>query len=336
MNNLIKNIGIITSGGDSPGMNTIIKTLVNLTNDLNINIYGIFYGYDGLIIKNNIKKLFNKDVININNLGGTILGAGRSKLFKTKNGRKKAYKNLLKYNINCLIVIGGDGSLTGSMIFNKEYKIPIIGIPGTIDNDINGTDYTIGYDTALNNIINTIDNLKYSIDSNNNKLFVIETMGKGTGFLALNSGLSINALDIIIPKNNKYNFKKLDKLLINWNKNLYNNIIIVAENNKIGYSAKKVYRYINNKFNKFLIRYFILGHIQRGGTPTYLDRIIAIKLSLECIKCIKKNKFNFILGMKNNKIKYIPFKKIILKKKKYNKNIKDIYKYFFYKKKLDI
>ncbi|WGH28066.1 MAG: 6-phosphofructokinase [Candidatus Shikimatogenerans bostrichidophilus] len=334
MNNIIKNIGIITSGGDSPGMNTVIKTIVNITNNYNINCYGIIYGYDGLI-KGNIKKLINKDVNNINNIGGTILGSGRSKIFKTKNGRKRAYNNIKKYNLNCLIIIGGNGSLTGSMIFNKEYNIPIIGIPGTIDNDIYGTDLTIGYDTALNNIIKIIDKIKTTIDSTNNRIFIIEVMGKGSGFLALNSGISINALDILIPKNNKYNFKKLDKILTKWNNNIYNNIIIVAENKKIGESAKKVYRYIKNKFNKFEIRYLILGHIQRGGSPTYLDRILAIKLGLESIKCLLKNKFNFVIGIKKNKISYIPFKKAIKNnKKKYDKNIKNIYKYFFLKKKI--
>ncbi|WGH27064.1 MAG: ATP-dependent 6-phosphofructokinase [Candidatus Shikimatogenerans bostrichidophilus] len=333
MKNIIKNIGIITSGGDSPGMNAVIKSIVNFSNNYNINCYGIKYGYDGLIKgKNNIIRLFNKDVNNIINLGGTILGSGRSKIFKTKKGRKKAYNNIINNNLNGLIIIGGDGSFTGAMIFNKEYNFPIIGIPGTIDNDIYGTDLTIGYDTSLNTIIQIVEKIKDTANSNN-RIFIIEVMGKGLGFLALNSGIALGALDILIPKNDKYNFNKIDNFLFKNNKNLYNNIIIVAENKKIGESAKKVYRYIKNKFNKYEIRYSILGHVQRGGTPTYLDRILAIKLSLESVKNFYNYKFNFVIGIKNNKITYIPFNKAIKKnKKKYDKNIKNIYKCYYYNK----
>ncbi|WGH26035.1 MAG: 6-phosphofructokinase [Candidatus Shikimatogenerans bostrichidophilus] len=335
MKKKIKNIGIITSGGDSPGMNTVIKTIVNYSKNFNINCYGIKYGYNGLI-NNDIKKISNKKVNNIIGIGGTILGAGRSIKFKTKNGRKKAYKNIIRNNLDALIIIGGDGSLKGAFIFNKEYNIPIICIPGTIDNDVYGTDLTIGYDTSLNTIIKIVEKIKNTVDSNNNKIFIIEVMGKGTEFLALNSGISINALNIIIPKNNKYNFKNIYDNLKKWNKNINNNIIIVAENSKIGKSAKKTYRFIKNNFNKFEIRYLILGHIQRGGSPTYLDRILAIKLSIETINNLIHYKFNFLIGIKNNNIIYIPFKKFEKKKNnKCDKNINYLYNklYLFNNKK---
>ncbi|WGH27574.1 MAG: ATP-dependent 6-phosphofructokinase [Candidatus Shikimatogenerans bostrichidophilus] len=326
----IKNIGIITSGGDSPGMNATIKTIVNFSKKKNINCYGIKNGYNGLI-NNKIIKLSNKDVNNIIGLGGTILGTSRSEEFKTKEGRKKAYKNIIKNNLNGLIIIGGNGSFTGAKIFNEEYKIPIIGIPGTIDNDIYGTDYTIGYDTSLNTIINLIEKIKDTANSHN-KIFIIEVMGRGMAFLALNSGISIGALDILISNKNKYNLKNIFSKLEKWNKYKNSNIIIIAETEKeyknIGESANKIFNIIKNKFKKYEFRLNILGHVQRGGSPTCLDRILAIKLGLESIINFIKFKYNFVLGIKNNKIKYIPFKKAILNKKIDN-NIKILYENLF-------
>lgn len=318
----IKNIGIITSGGDSPGMNAAIKSIVNYSNLKNINCYGIKYGYNGLI-NGDIIKLSNKNVNNIIGLGGTILGSGRSEEFKTKIGRKKAYKNIIKNNLDGLIIIGGDGSFTGSMIFNEEYNFPIIGIPGTIDNDIYGTDLTIGYDTALNTIIQSVEKIKDTAYSNN-RIFIIEVMGKTLGFLALYSGIAIGALDILINENNKYNLNKIINLL---NKGEINsNIIIVAENKKIGNAAKEIYKQIKKKINKYEIRFSILGHIQRGGSPTCIDRILAIKLGLESIKKLINFNKNIVIGIKNNKITYIPFNKSIKKyKKKFDKNIIEIY-----------
>ncbi|WGH26565.1 MAG: 6-phosphofructokinase [Candidatus Shikimatogenerans bostrichidophilus] len=326
----IKNIGIITSGGDSPGMNATIKTIVNFSKKKKINCYGIKNGYNGLI-KNKIFKLSNKNVNNIIGLGGTILGTGRSEKFKTKEGRKIAYKNLIKNNLNGLIIIGGNGTFTGAKIFNEEYKFPIIGIPGTIDNDIYGTDYTIGYDTSLNTIINLIEKIKDTANSNN-KIFIIEVMGRGMGFLALNSGISIGVLDILVSKKNKYNLKKIFCKLKNWNKDKNSNIIIIAEtekdNKNIGESASKIYNIIKDKFKKYEFRLNILGHVQRGGSPTCLDRILAIRLGLESILNFLKLKYNFVLGIKNNNIKYIPFKKAI-SKKKIDKNIKILYNNLF-------
>ncbi|WOX79348.1 ATP-dependent 6-phosphofructokinase [Candidatus Shikimatogenerans bostrichidophilus] len=311
MLNKINNIGIITSGGDSPGMNAAIKSIVNYSINNNINCYGIKYGYDGLI-NGNIKKLSNKSVYNIIGQGGSILGTGRSIKFKTILGRKKAFENIKKNNLDALIIIGGNGTFTGAIKFNKEYNFPIIGIPGTIDNDINGTDITIGYDTSLNTIIQIIEKIKDTAITNN-RIFIIEVMGKGLGFLAFNSGISIGALDILIPNNNKYDLKNLYKILNKWNK--YNsNIIIVAENKNIG-ESEIIYKLIKKKFNNLEFRFNILGHIQRCGSPTCIDRILAIRLGIESIKNLINLKYNFVIGIKNNKITYIPFKKAIKNKK---------------------
>ncbi|WGH25671.1 MAG: ATP-dependent 6-phosphofructokinase [Candidatus Shikimatogenerans bostrichidophilus] len=326
----IKNIGIITSGGDSPGMNAAIKSIVNYSNINNINCLGFKNGYNGLI-NGDIIKLSNNNVNNIIGLGGTILGSGRSEEFKNKIGRKKAYNNIINNNLDGLIIIGGDGSFTGSIIFNEEYNFPIIGIPGTIDNDIYGTDLTIGYDTALNTIIYAVEKIQDTANSNN-RIFIIEVMGKNLGFLALNSGIAIGSLDIIInkEKNNKYNIKRIINLLKKGEKN--SNIIIVAENKNIGYAAKKIYNQIKEKIDKYEIRYSILGHIQRGGSPTCLDRILAIRLGLESIKQLINFKKNIVIGIKNNKITYIPFNKSIQKyNKKFDDNIKQIYKDMYLK-----
>ncbi|MDH3004479.1 MAG: 6-phosphofructokinase [Candidatus Shikimatogenerans sp. JK-2022] len=316
----IYKLGIITSGGDSPGMNSVIKTIVNYSYINNINCIGYKYGLDGLI-KNNYIKLSNKHVNNIINLGGSIIGCGRSKLFYSKKGRKLAYRNLLYNNINGLIVIGGNGTIDGINAFNKEYNFPIICIPATIDNDIYGTDLTLGYDTSLNTIIKSIEIIQDTANTNN-RIFIIEVMGKGSGNLALNSGIALNALYIIF--NNNYNFKKLKNIFKK--KFLKSNIIIVAENKKIGNVSKYFYKKLKKYIKNYEIRYNILGHIQRGGSPTYIDRILGIRFGINAIKNLIKYKKNIILGIKKNKIINISFYKYNNKIKKIDKNILNIYK----------
>ncbi|MDH3004826.1 MAG: 6-phosphofructokinase, partial [Candidatus Shikimatogenerans sp. JK-2022] len=301
-------IGIITSGGDSPGMNTIIQSIVNYTYKKKIKCIGIKNGFNGLIKKkffNLSKKILIK---NINGLGGTILGAGRSKLFFSIKGRQTAYYNIKNKKINGLIVIGGNGTFTGIKKFVKEYKnIPIIGIPGTIDNDIYGTDHTIGYDTTLNNIIKIVKKIQDTAQSNK-RIFIVEVMGKNTGFLALNSGITIGALYIFFKKLNLKNLKKIIEYI---KKNLNKHkIIIVAENKKIGQASKDIYNILKKKKIKLKIRCIILGHIQRGGSPTFLDRMLAIRLGINSIKTLINKKKNKIIGIKNNKINYIPLSKI--------------------------
>ncbi|MDH3004244.1 MAG: 6-phosphofructokinase [Candidatus Shikimatogenerans sp. JK-2022] len=323
MNINIKNLGIVTSGGDSPGMNSAIKSIVNYANYNNINCIGYKYGYDG-IIYNNYIKLSNNYVKNIIGLGGSIIGCGRSKLFYTKEGRKIVYKNLIYNNIDGLIVIGGNGTLKGINLFNSEYNFPIIGIPGTIDNDIYGTDVTLGYDTSLNTIIQSIDKIKDTAISNN-RIFIIEVMGKNTGYLALNSGIALNALYIIY--NNKYNLKKINKILKD--NIIKSNIIVVAENKIIGDAAKKIYKRLKKIIKNYEIRYNILGHIQRGGSPTYIDRVLGIRLGIESINKLIKFKNNLVLGIKKNKIISISFKKAIKKNKKIDKNNIYIFNKFY-------
>ncbi|WGH25124.1 MAG: 6-phosphofructokinase [Candidatus Shikimatogenerans bostrichidophilus] len=319
-----KKIGIITSGGDSPGMNSAIKSIVNYSNMNNINCLGFKYGYDGLI-NNNYLELSNNKVKNIIGFGGTILGSGRSIDFLTKKGRKQAYKNYLYNKLDGLIIIGGNGTFHGVNKLNKEFNIPIIGIPGTIDNDIYGTDLTLGYDTALNTIITTVDKIKDTANSNN-RIFIVEVMGKKTGYLALNSGIALDSLYIIF--NRKYNLNKLVSLLKK--ERVLSNIIIVAENTKIGNASKKLYKFLKNSITNYEIRRTILGHIQRGGSPTCIDRILGIRLGLEAIKKIINYDNNFVIGIKNNKIIHITFEESV-KKKKIDINSLYIYNNFYNK-----
>ncbi|WGH24942.1 MAG: 6-phosphofructokinase [Candidatus Shikimatogenerans bostrichidophilus] len=314
---LIKKIGIITSGGDSPGMNSAIKTIVNVATTYNIPCVGYKYGYDGLIFNKYIK-LLNNNVNNIINIGGTIIGSGRSKLFLTYKGRQQAYSNLRKNKIDGLIIIGGNGSFKGINLFNKEYNFPIIGIPGTIDNDINGTDITLGYDTALNAIIKSIEKISV-IAKSNKRIFIIEVMGRNTSHLAFNSGITLNALYIIY--NNKYSIDHIKDLLKK--RSLKSYIIIVAENNIIGSASKLIYNKLKNKIKTFEFRRTILGYIQRGGSPSYNDRMLGIKFGLNSFYKLINYKKNLVIGQINNKCVNIPFNIAILKKKN---------KYYKYKK----
>ncbi|WGH25606.1 MAG: 6-phosphofructokinase [Candidatus Shikimatogenerans bostrichidophilus] len=320
---MYKKIGIITSGGDSPGMNAAIYSIIKYSKLNNINCVGFKYGYDGLI-NNNLINLFDIKIDNIIGLGGTVLGSGRSEYFLNKIGRVKAYNNIKKNKLDAIIIIGGNGSLEGAQKFSKEFDINIICIPGTIDNDIFGTE-SIGYDTCLNTIIDSIEKIKDTAISNN-RIFIIEVMGRNSPFLALKSGLAIGALGIFLNKK-KYKIV-LNNILNKIENKLDSNIIIVAENNVIGKFSKKIYKIFKKKTKKYEFRHNILGHIQRGGNPTCKDRILAIKLGLESIKNIINNQKNIIVGLKNNKIKYIPLKKFKIKKKK-NKSLINIYNKFY-------
>ncbi|WGH24757.1 MAG: 6-phosphofructokinase [Candidatus Shikimatogenerans bostrichidophilus] len=311
---ILNNIGILTSGGDSPGMNSAIKAIVNFASIYNIKVFGFLYGYKGLIL-NNYKILSNFYVNNIIHLGGTILGTSRSKLFFTTKGREISYKNLKKNKINALIVIGGNGTLKGISKFSNEYKIPIIGIPGTIDNDIYGTDLTLGYDTALNSIVNTVDNLK-EIAYSNNRIFIIEVMGKNTGYLAYYSGIALSPLYIV--HNNKYNLNNIQEELKK--KKIKSNIIIVAENKYIGNASKLIYKKIKKNIKNYEFRHTILGYIQRGGKPSSIDRLLGYLFGKESIKRLINYKNNIVLGVKNNKIINIKLKKLINFNKKFNNN----------------
>lgn len=308
----------MTSGGDSPGMNAAIRSVVITSHYYGIKCMGIHLGYQGFI-DNIMTDLYPKNVKNIMHRGGTILKTTRSENFKTKEGRKKAYKNFKKNNLKGLIVIGGDGSLNGAMIFIKEYNIPIIGIPGTIDNDIFGSDFTIGYDTALNTAVEAIDKIRDTSVSHQ-RIFFIEVMGKDAGFIALNSGISTEALYIFIPEEDcklDYLFSSIEKV----NKaGLSSNIIIVSESEKFG-GAYDLAKSTKIRYPDYDIRVSILGHIQRGGSPTCVDRILASRLGVSAVEALIDGKLGVMAGVKNNKIIFTPFKEAIQKKNQIDKEL---------------
>ncbi len=310
---MTKKIGILTSGGDSPGMNTLIYNITNLCFKNNFYIYGIYNGFKGLY-ENNIKLLNYKNIFNISNIGGTFLKSSRFPELKNYEIRKKIIKKIKK-KIDILIVIGGEGSYKGAFKLNKM-NLPCINIPGTIDNDIYGTDYTVGYFTALENIIKAIDNLK-DTSLSHNRISILEVMGRKCGNLALSASLACSCKSVIIPEI-PFNKKKIIKNI----KKKNNNIIIITENI---YNIKKLAIEIEKKTN-IETRATSLGHIQRGGRPVSLDRILASKMAFHSIELIKKNKLGQCIGIKNEKIIHYILKKN--KKKKINKNILNIIKNF--------
>jgi len=300
----VKNIGVFTSGGDAPGMNAAIRAVVRTAVHQHVNVFGIYRGYEGLI-NDEIKQLTTFDVANIIQRGGTILKSARSKDFETKEGRKKAYKNLLKHSIDGLIAIGGNGTYTGAKIFSEEFNVPIIGLPGTIDNDIFGTDNTIGSDTALNNAIWAIDKIRDTAAAHD-RVFFVEVMGRDSGFIGLNAGVAVGAEAILIPE--ILNDTKL--LLAHFEKQKKRekmfSIVIVTEGNKEG-NAIDLANIVRDNFPYLDIRVSVLGHMQRGGSPTAADRILASKLGYSAVNALVAGEHGFALGIVANKIVQTPF-----------------------------
>ena len=294
----MKKIAVLTSGGDAPGMNACIRAIVRSAYNKDLLVYGIQYGYSGLI-KNNIKIIKPEDVGNTIHVGGTFLKTARSKEFFTREGRKIAYQNLIKNNIDGLIVLGGDGSLTGANIFYKENKLPVIGVPCTIDNDIYGTDYSIGFASARETVVEAIDKIRDTAASHE-RIFIVEVMGRESGSLALESGIAAGAELILIPEK-KYSISDVTKKISKINIEKKSIIVVYAEGCKFG-SLKKLSKSIKSKIKDSNVRYSILGHIQRGGTATPSDRILGSILGNQTIECILKNKKNVMVGLVNNKI----------------------------------
>tara|TARA_Y100000816_G_C26093166_1_gene578010 strand:+ start:692 stop:1663 length:972 start_codon:yes stop_codon:yes gene_type:complete len=294
----MKKIAVLTSGGDAPGMNACIRAIVRSAYNKDLFVYGIQYGYSGLI-KNNIKIIKPEDVGNTIHVGGTFLKTARSKEFFTREGRKIAYQNLIKNNIDGLIVLGGDGSLTGANIFYKENKLPVIGVPCTIDNDIYGTDYSIGFASARETVVEAIDKIRDTAASHE-RIFIVEVMGRESGSLALESGIAAGAELILIPEK-KYSISDVTKKISKINIEKKSIIVVYAEGCKFG-SLKKLSKSIKSKIKDSNVRYSILGHIQRGGTATPSDRILGSILGNQTIECILKNKKNVMVGLVNNKI----------------------------------
>lgn len=310
----------MTSGGDSPGMNTAIRAVVRACAFYQIKCVGIKMGYEGLI-QNQMSELGARSVRHIINRGGTFLQTARSQEFRTKEGRKKAYENLKKNELDALIIIGGDGSFTGGNIFYKEYGIPFIGIPGTIDNDIFGTDFTIGYDTALNTAIEAIDRIRDSATSHN-RVFFVEVMGRDAGFIALNSGIASGAQDILIPEKKDSLEDLFNSLEKSQQSNKNSSIIVVAEGEELG-NVYDLAKATEEKFPDYDVRVTVLGHIQRGGSPSCMDRVLASRLGIAAVEGLLEGKTNLMAGLRSNKVVYTPIEEAI---KKHNEIDKELIK----------
>ncbi len=301
----IKKIAVLTSGGDAPGMNAAIRAVVRSAIFHGIAVVGIHHGYQGMI-NAEFEKLESKDVRNVIQRGGTILRSARSKEFQTEEGRQKAYENLKKENIDAVVVIGGDGTFQGAGIFSQEHNLPFVGIPGTIDNDMFGTDFTIGFDTALNTIVQAIDRIKDTANAHD-RLFLIEVMGRDAGFIALQSGIATGAEGILIPERDG----QVDGLLKYLEANQKtSNIVVVAEGEKEG-SIDELATLIRSKLPNYDTRTTILGHIQRGGAPSAFDRFLASRLGAAAVEALRDNQRSVMMGYKNHEVVHVPFNKTI-------------------------
>ena len=304
----IKCIGILTSGGDAPGMNAAIRAVTRTAIYNGYKVKGILRGYHGLVT-NKIIDLTSSSVSNIIQKGGTMLKTARSKEFRTPEGRQMAYDNMKAAGIDALVVIGGDGSLSGAQIFANEFDVPIVGLPGTIDNDVDGTDETIGYDTALNTIVEAVDKLRDTASSHD-RLFFVEVMGNTAGYLSLNGAIASGAEAAIIPER-EMEVDQLAELIHNgFRKSKSSAIVLVAENKATG-GAMGMAERIKKEFPEFDARVTILGHLQRGGSPTAKDRILASKMGATAIEALSEGQRNVMIGIKNGELVYVPFKKAV-------------------------
>ena len=302
----IKCIGILTSGGDAPGMNAAIRAVTRSAIYNGLQVKGIYRGYKGLVT-GEIKEFKSQNVSNIIQQGGTILKTARCPEFKTPEGRQTAYENLKKEGIDALIVIGGDGSLSGAHLFAQEFDVPCIGLPGTIDNDLYGTDTTIGYDTALNTIMDAVDKIRDTATSHE-RLFFIEVMGRDAGFLALNGAIASGAEAAIVPEFNTEVDQLEDFIKSGFRKSKNSSIVLVAESELTGGAMHYAER-VKNEYPEYDVRVTILGHLQRGGSPTAHDRILASRLGASAIEALLDDQRNVMVGINNDEIVYVPFRK---------------------------
>jgi 6-phosphofructokinase 1 len=311
MDKKVSRIAVLTSGGDSPGMNAAIRAVVRTGNYYGLEVFGIMRGYQGLL-EDDIMRMDNRSVANIIQRGGTILKTARCKEFMTKEGRQKAYDNLKGRGINGLVIIGGDGSFRGAVDFTSEFDIPCIGIAGTIDKDIQGTDFTIGFDTAVNTAVEAIDKIRDTADAHD-RLFIIEVMGRDAGYIALHSGIATGAENILVPEQ-KTDFEGIiASLQEKERRRKLVNLIIVAEGEESG-GANEVAATIKKRLPNIETRVAILGHIQRGGSPSCLDRLIASRMGYHAVECLIEGRHNVFVGIQNNKMNYIPLDRVGKKK----------------------
>ncbi len=319
MNSTIKRIGVLTSGGDAPGMNAAVRAVVRSASFFLIECVAVYQGYEGLI-SNNTKIMNARGVNNIINKGGTVLKSARCLEFRTPEGRQKAFETVKKNKIDGLIVIGGDGSFTGAMIFQSEFNIPVIGIPGTIDNDIYGTTHTIGYDTALNTVIDAIDKIRDTAISHN-RLFFVEVMGRDAGHIALNTGIGAGAEEILIPEENMGLDRLLDSLKRSEKSGKSSSIVVIAEGDKTGKNVFEIAEYIEKNLPYYEVRVSVLGHMQRGGSPSCFDRVLASRMGVHAVESIINGKSNVMVGIDDSKMILTPLSKAIKGKSKINNDL---------------
>lgn len=305
----VRKIAVLTSGGDAPGMNAAVRAVVRASVFNNIECYGVYKGYEGLI-NDDLVKLNARGVNNIVNKGGTILKSARCLEFRTKEGRIKAKNTLDKHEIDSLVVIGGNGSLTGALLLEEEHGINVIGIPGTIDNDLVGTRCSLGYDTALNTAVEAIDKIRDTASSHN-RLFFIEVMGKGSGHIALNAGIGAGAEEVLIPEQNMGLERLLDSLKKSEKSGKSSSIIVVSEGDKIGENVFNFSSYIEKNLPHYEIRVSILGHIQRGGTPSCFDRVLASRMGVYAVDCLLQQKSKIMVGIIDDKMTATPINEAI-------------------------
>lgn len=305
----IKTIAVLTSGGDSPGMNAAIRAVVRACAYNTIKCVGIYRGFAGLI-EGDFKDLDARSVKNLVNRGGTFLKSARCGEFRTVEGRLQARENLRKENIDALVVIGGDGSFLGASQFVNEFNFPIVGIPATIDNDIKGTDFTIGYDTALNTVVEAIDKIRDTANSHN-RLFLIEVMGRDAGDIALNAGIGAGAEEILIPEQDRGREHLLESLSRSKKSGKTSSIVIVSEGDQIGKNIFELASFIETNLKEYEVRVTVLGHIQRGGAPSCYDRVLASRFGVAAIDALLRGESNIMMGIVHNVIISVPFSKTI-------------------------
>lgn len=313
MSKKVSKIGVLTSGGDAPGMNAAIRAVVRTGLYYNLEVFGILRGYQGMV-EDDIIPMHSRSVANIIQRGGTILKTARSKEFFEPAGRKKAYDNLKKHGIDGLVIIGGDGSFRGAQKFANEFDLPCIGLPGTIDKDIAGTDFTIGFDTAVNTAVEAIDKIRDTADAHD-RMFIIEVMGRDAGYIALHSGIATGAEHILIPETKTDIEALIDSLEEKERRKKLVNMIVVAEGDETG-GANEVAEVIKKRLPHLDTRVCILGHIQRGGSPSCLDRLIASRLGYAAVDALLEGKFNTMIGVVNNKLHFTPLDKAIKAKQR--------------------
>lgn len=308
-NQTITKIAVLTSGGDSPGMNAAIRAVVRACAFYEVACFGVYRGFQGLI-EGDFKELGPRDVKYTISKGGTMLKTARSKDFMTEEGRKKAFEQIQKQGIQALIVIGGDGSFTGAYRFSREFNFPVIGVPGTIDNDIYGTSHTIGFDTALNTVIEVVDKIRDTATSHK-RMFFVEVMGRDAGHIALNAGIGAGAEEILIPEEDIGLPKLLEKLKRSKASGKSSCIVLVSEGDKIGKNVFELSEYVQENLPEYDVRVSVLGHLQRGGSPTCFDRVLASRLGVKAVELLLQNKEGVMVGLQNQQVVTVPLEKAI-------------------------